>query len=92
MKSSSKVYLSESEKFERRELLSNKEFVKSLGERLSSPAENFESKKTQNLALKLLLEADPSVSKEVAKGVVAGFGPASYYMAVDAIPNLTSEA
>ena len=28
----------------------------------------------------------------IASGVIAGFGPASYYMAVDAIPNLTSEA
>jgi len=28
----------------------------------------------------------------IAKGVIVGFGPSSYYMAVDAIPNLTSEA
>ena len=33
-----------------------------------------------------------SLISGIAKGVIAGFGPASYYMAVDAIPNLTSEA
>ena len=33
-----------------------------------------------------------SVISGIAKGVIAGFGPASYYMAIDAIPNLTSEA
>ena len=32
-----------------------------------------------------------SLISGVAQGVIAGFGPASYYMAVDAIPNLTSE-
>ena len=33
-----------------------------------------------------------SLISGIAKGVIAGFGPASYYMAIDAIPNLTSEA
>ena len=33
-----------------------------------------------------------SLISSIAKGVIAGFGPASYYMAVDAIPNLNSEA
>ena len=33
-----------------------------------------------------------SLISGIAKGVIAGFGPASYYMAVDAIPNLNSEA
>ena len=33
-----------------------------------------------------------SLISGIAKGVIAGFGPASYYMAVDAIPNLTLEA
>ena len=33
-----------------------------------------------------------SLISGIAHGVIAGFGPASYYMAVDAIPNLTSEA
>ena len=33
-----------------------------------------------------------SLISGIAKGVIAGFGPASYYMAVNAIPNLTSEA
>jgi 3-dehydroquinate dehydratase-2 len=33
-----------------------------------------------------------SLISAIAKGVIAGFGPASYYMAVDAIPNLTWEA
>ena len=33
-----------------------------------------------------------SLISGIARGVIAGFGPASYYMAVDAIPNLTSEA
>ena len=33
-----------------------------------------------------------SLISGIAKGVIAGFGPASYYIAVDAIPNLTSEA
>ena len=33
-----------------------------------------------------------SLISGIAKAVIAGFGPASYYMAVDAIPNLTSEA
>ena len=33
-----------------------------------------------------------SLISAIAKGVIAGFGPASYYMAIDAIPNLTSEA
>ena len=33
-----------------------------------------------------------SVISGIAKGVIAGFGPASYYMAIGAIPNLTSEA
>ena len=33
-----------------------------------------------------------SLISGIAKGVIAGFGPTSYYMAVDAIPNLTSEA
>ena len=33
-----------------------------------------------------------SLISSIAKGVIAGFGPASYYMAIDAIPNLTSEA
>ncbi|MDC3235190.1 type II 3-dehydroquinate dehydratase [Candidatus Puniceispirillum sp.] len=33
-----------------------------------------------------------SLISGIANGVIAGFGPASYYMAVDAIPNLTSEA
>ena len=32
-----------------------------------------------------------SLISGIARGVIAGFGPASYYMAVDAIPNLTSE-
>ena len=32
-----------------------------------------------------------SLISGIAKGVIAGFGPTSYYMAVDAIPNLTSE-
>ena len=32
-----------------------------------------------------------SLISGIAKGVIAGFGPASYYMALDAIPNLTSE-
>ena len=32
-----------------------------------------------------------SLISGIATGVIAGFGPASYYMAVDAIPNLTSE-
>ena len=32
-----------------------------------------------------------SLISGIAKGVIAGFGPASYYMAIDAIPNLTSE-
>ena len=31
-----------------------------------------------------------SLISGIARGVIAGFGPASYYMAVDAIPNLTS--
>ena len=33
-----------------------------------------------------------SLISGIARGVIAGFGPASYYMAVDAISNLTSEA
>ena len=33
-----------------------------------------------------------SLISGIAKGVIAGFGPASYYMALDSIPNLTSEA
>ena len=33
-----------------------------------------------------------SLISGIAKGVIAGFGPASYYMAINAIPNLTSEA
>ena len=33
-----------------------------------------------------------SLISGIARGVIAGFGPSSYYMAVDAIPNLTSEA
>ncbi|MFL2845576.1 MAG: type II 3-dehydroquinate dehydratase [Candidatus Puniceispirillaceae bacterium] len=33
-----------------------------------------------------------SLISGIARGVIAGFGPASYYMAVDAIPNLISEA
>ena len=33
-----------------------------------------------------------SLISGIAKGVIAGFGPASYYMAVNAIPNLISEA
>ena len=33
-----------------------------------------------------------SLISGIARGVIAGFGPASYYMAVDAIPNLTTEA
>ena len=33
-----------------------------------------------------------SLISGIAKGVIAGFGPDSYYMAIDAIPNLTSEA
>ena len=33
-----------------------------------------------------------SLISGIAKGVSAGFGPASYNMAVDAIPNLTSES
>ena len=33
-----------------------------------------------------------SLISGIARGVIAGFGPTSYYMAVDAIPNLTSEA
>ena len=33
-----------------------------------------------------------SLISGIANGVIAGFGPTSYYMAVDAIPNLTSEA
>lgn len=33
-----------------------------------------------------------SLISGIAEGVIAGFGPSSYYMAVDAIPNLTSEA
>ena len=33
-----------------------------------------------------------SLISGIANGVIAGFGPASYYMAVDAIPNLISEA
>ena len=33
-----------------------------------------------------------SLISGIARGVIAGFGPASYYMAVDAIPNLNSEA
>ena len=33
-----------------------------------------------------------SLISGIAKGVIAGFGPSSYYMAVDAIPNLASEA
>ena len=32
-----------------------------------------------------------SLISGIAKGVIAGFGPDSYYMAIDAIPNLTSE-
>ena len=32
-----------------------------------------------------------SLISGIAKGVIAGFGPASYYMAIDAIPNLTLE-
>ena len=32
-----------------------------------------------------------SLISGIAKGVIAGFGPASYYMAIDAISNLTSE-
>ena len=32
-----------------------------------------------------------SLISGIARGVIAGFGPASYYMAVDAISNLTSE-
>lgn len=33
-----------------------------------------------------------SLISGIARGVIAGFGPASYYMAINAIPNLTSEA
>ncbi len=33
-----------------------------------------------------------SLISGIAKGVIAGFGPASYYMAIEAIPNLTLEA
>ena len=33
-----------------------------------------------------------SLISGIARGVIVGFGPASYYMAVDAIPNLTTEA
>ena len=33
-----------------------------------------------------------SLISGIAKGVIAGFGPASYYMAVAAIPSLISEA
>ncbi len=33
-----------------------------------------------------------SLISGIARGVIAGFGPSSYYMAVDAVPNLTSEA
>ena len=33
-----------------------------------------------------------SLISGIAKGVIAGFGPDSYYMAIDAIPNLISEA
>ena len=33
-----------------------------------------------------------SLISGIADGVIAGFGPASYYMAINAIPNLTSEA
>jgi len=32
-----------------------------------------------------------SLISAVAKGVIAGFGATSYYMAINAIPNLTSE-
>ncbi len=32
-----------------------------------------------------------SLISGIARGVIAGFGPASYYMAIDAIPNLNSE-
>ena len=33
-----------------------------------------------------------SLISGIAQGVIAGFGPASYYMAIDAINNLSSEA
>ena len=33
-----------------------------------------------------------SLISGIANGVIAGFGPASYYMAIDAIPILNSEA
>ena len=33
-----------------------------------------------------------SLISGIARGVIAGFGPSSYCMAIDAIPNLTSEA
>jgi 3-dehydroquinate dehydratase-2 len=33
-----------------------------------------------------------SLISGIAKGVIVGFGPASYYMAIDVIPNLTLEA
>ena len=32
-----------------------------------------------------------SFISDIAKGVIAGFGPASYYMAINAIPDLTLE-